>query len=141
MSAYEAHIVEVTATIENSMAVSTEAIDFGNVFPQEQLFSDPFIITPSCSFNDQERVNYIDYVIKQKPVPIDEDATVTACETSIGSPEALSSEEYCLNYSKEEPGFEAEGASCTAEELDYEEFCQPSLCPYLSKEVDGFPGE
>jgi len=36
-SAYEAHIVNVTAKIENAMSVSVSALDFGNVFPQEKL--------------------------------------------------------------------------------------------------------
>ena len=36
-SAYEAHIVNVTATIENAMSVPVSALDFGNVFPQEKL--------------------------------------------------------------------------------------------------------
>ncbi len=36
MAAYEAHIINVTAKIENALSVTTEAIDFGTVFPQGQ---------------------------------------------------------------------------------------------------------
>lgn len=37
MSAFEAHVVNVTATIENALSVIPEEIMFGTVFPQEAL--------------------------------------------------------------------------------------------------------
>jgi hypothetical protein len=36
-AAFEAHVINVTAQIENALQVTTEAIDFGTVFPQEYL--------------------------------------------------------------------------------------------------------
>ena len=35
VSAYEAHIINVTAKVENALTVTTTAVDFGTVFPQE----------------------------------------------------------------------------------------------------------
>lgn len=35
VSAYEAHVINVTAHVENALTVSTDAADFGTVFPQE----------------------------------------------------------------------------------------------------------
>ncbi len=35
VSAYEAHIINVTAHVENAMSVNKDDIDFGTVFPQE----------------------------------------------------------------------------------------------------------
>lgn len=40
VSAYEAHIINVTAHVENALAVQTTAIEFGTVFPQEWLIRD-----------------------------------------------------------------------------------------------------
>lgn len=73
MSAYEAHVINVTATIENALAVDLgdrEGLDFGVVFPQEKLY-DGFEIYLSDSFDDQDRVDVVDYKIVQKPKEID----------------------------------------------------------------------
>jgi hypothetical protein len=141
MSAYEAYVVHVTANIDNSMAVSTDAVDFGNVFPDEEMISDPFMITPSDSFNDQDRVNYIDYVIKQQPVPLEPGKILHICNSATGTSVDMTSEDYCLNYSEREPGYRKTEGVCTDVQLDYDWFCNPNLCPYLSKEVTGYPGE
>ncbi len=37
VSAYEAHLINVTAHVENALSVNTTAIDYGTVFPQEVL--------------------------------------------------------------------------------------------------------
>jgi len=65
-SAFEAHIINVTARIENALAVQTGAIDFGTVFPQEFLEA-ALPVTMSESFLGEDRVDDIEYVIKQKP--------------------------------------------------------------------------
>ena len=67
-AAYEAHVINVTAHIENALAVDTESIDFGTVFPQEYLEKD-FVIRLSDSFMDetQTRVKDVKYKIVQKP--------------------------------------------------------------------------
>lgn len=48
-AAFEAHVINVTATIENALKVNTSAIDFGTVFPQEKLDKD-FTVSLSDSF-------------------------------------------------------------------------------------------
>src|SRR3989338_430145 len=65
-AAFEAHVINVTAKIENALTVSTEHIDFGTVFPQEQI--DKFFdVALSQSFLDEDRVDDIEYIIRQKP--------------------------------------------------------------------------
>ena len=65
-SAFESHIINVTARIENALFVQEDAIDFGTVFPQEYLTSDVRVAL-SDSFLGEDRVDDIRYVIKQKP--------------------------------------------------------------------------
>jgi len=66
LSAFEAHVINVTAKIENALEVSSEEIDFGTVFPQEYL-AEPLTIRLSDSFMAEERVDDVDYIIRQKP--------------------------------------------------------------------------
>ena len=68
-SAFESHIINVTARIENALNVSVgegDQIEFGTVFPQE-LLEETLRMTMSDSFFDEPRVDDIEYVIKQKP--------------------------------------------------------------------------
>jgi len=64
-SAYEAHIVNVTATIDNATNISTSELLFGQVFPQEVLHQ-PVTLSLSQSFTQSGALG-VDYVIKQKP--------------------------------------------------------------------------
>ena len=65
-AAFEAHVINVTATIENALNVPLEHIGFGTVFPQERL--DKFFdVELSQSFKDEDRVDDVDYIIRQKP--------------------------------------------------------------------------
>ena len=66
MSAYEAHVINVTAHIENALTVDTYEIDFGTVFPQEYTERN-FTVRLSDSFIAADRVDDVDYIIKQKP--------------------------------------------------------------------------
>jgi len=66
-SAYEAHIVNVTATIENALSVDGGPMAFGMVFPQEYLLKE-MNVKLSDSFLATSRVDDIEYVIKQKPM-------------------------------------------------------------------------
>src|SRR3989344_9266745 len=50
--AFEAHVVNVTATIENALNVPIGSINFGTVFPQEKL-DKTFDVSLSGSFMDQ----------------------------------------------------------------------------------------
>lgn len=65
-AAFEAHVINVTATIENALTVPVEAIDFGTVFPQEEL-DQRFNVSLSNSFLAEPRVDDVEYVIRQKP--------------------------------------------------------------------------
>jgi len=65
-SAYEAHVINVTAHIENALTVNTTPIEFGTVFPQEYL-ERTFTVSLSDSFLGADRVDDVEYVIKQKP--------------------------------------------------------------------------
>ncbi len=71
-SAFEAHVVNVTATIENALFVHPQSREFGTVFPQEY-FKKGIFITFSDSFSqtNQRRVSKVDYIIKQKPQCVD----------------------------------------------------------------------
>lgn len=72
MSAYEAHIINVTAKIENALSVTPEEIMFGTVFPQESfIYDQDLVIGLSDSFLAESRVDDVNYVIKQKPKPRD----------------------------------------------------------------------
>ncbi len=65
-AAFEAHVINVTAKIENALSVTTSAIDFGTVFPQEHL-DKPLRIALSDSFIAEDRVDDVNYFIRQKP--------------------------------------------------------------------------
>ena len=73
VSAYEAHLVNVTAHVENALDVMSGKIDFGTVFPQEW-FTEGVIITTSTSFSadDQLRVGdiYFKVYAAWKPLPV-----------------------------------------------------------------------
>lgn len=65
-AAFEAHVVNVTARIENALRVPIEYLEFGTVFPQEHL-AKPLDINLSQSFIDEDRVDDVEYFIRQKP--------------------------------------------------------------------------
>lgn len=69
MSAFEAHIINVTAHIENALKVDTTPIAFGTVFPQEYTTRTAKVAL-SDSFMQQDRINDVEYKIVQKPKPI-----------------------------------------------------------------------
>ncbi len=64
VSAYEAHLINVTAHVENAMSVNKDHIHFGTVFPEEWMLND-FSVGVSNSFCKpyQTRVTRIDYSI------------------------------------------------------------------------------
>ena len=65
-AAFEAHVINVTATIENALNVPINELKFGTVFPQEKL-DQTFNVSLSQSFQDAVRVDDVDYFIRQKP--------------------------------------------------------------------------
>lgn len=129
-AAFEAHVINVTAKIENALNVHPQSLEFGTVFPQEKLDSS-FFISFSTSFSEtnQRRVGSVDYVIKQKPKPR------PSYEAEVGAPAAR---EWCHdNYVEVKPGL-ALDQQPTNVQL-YLQRCYPSLCPYLSKTPDNNP--
>jgi hypothetical protein len=65
-AAFEAHVINVTAKIENALNVPLDHLDFGTVFPQEHLEKE-LPLTFSQSFLDEDRVDDVEYIIRQKP--------------------------------------------------------------------------
>ena len=74
MSAYEAHVINVTAHIENALSVAPKEIEFGTVFPQEYV-EEQFTIALSDSFMTETRVDDVEYIINQKTKCWDWDGT------------------------------------------------------------------
>src|SRR3989344_8391602 len=71
-AAFEAHVINVTAKIENALKVSAYELPFGTVFPQEKL-DKTFNVELSTSFMEsgQVRADDVEYVIRQKPKCVD----------------------------------------------------------------------
>lgn len=113
-AAFEVHVINVTAQIENALRVHPESQNFGTAFPQEKLIRSIFVTTSdSFSETEQRRVLNIDYVIKQKPKPRDP-----------------ADSDYCHNNAPTDPNDPND---------PYYAKCYPVLCPYLSKLPDNFP--
>lgn len=121
-AAFEAHVVNVTAKIENALFVHPESLEFGTVFPQEHLFSS-FFISFSTSFSEssQKRVGKVDYVIKQKPKPRSETIQEMGVEGA---------RDWCHVNAPANPGDPND---------PYYVKCYPNICPALSKHPDGHP--
>jgi hypothetical protein len=81
-SAFEAHIINVTARIDNALSVETGAIEYGPVFP-EQYLTENIQVGLSDTFLSAQRDDDVEFVIKQKPkvkTPCGTDsATSTPC--------------------------------------------------------------
>ncbi len=118
MSAYEAHIINVTAHIENALRIHPEALAFGTVFPQEYLTRE-FTVDLSDSFRDEPTADDVQYVIKQKPKCMcDGDPTdLTKCPEGKYAPVGYATHVCPAGYTE-----------------------MLSLCPYLSK-MDGDAGD
>ena len=117
-AAFEAHVINVTAQIENALSVNTDPISFGTVFPQEQL--DRFFnIDLSASFLAEERVDDVEYIIRQKPkCAVLENGNIVG-ETVSGHVDD-NGNIYC-----------PEVLDPTGQPIPYQPL--PLLCPYLSK--------
>lgn len=107
MSAFEAHVINVTAKIENALFVPTQELEFGTVFPQEA-FDKTFDVRLSDSFQEEGRVDDIEYVLRQKP----------KCADDPDNPKEFSQ-------------VTEEGGVFKCKNPDHEML--PLLCPYLSK--------
>jgi hypothetical protein len=120
-SAFEAHVVNVTARIENALFVHPESLEYGTVFPQEYLITSfAMMFSQSFSQASQRRVGTVDYVIKQKPRPRPEFLATSA------------SREEARDWCHDPSNFPlAENIGDPAD--PYYANCYPTLCPYLSK--------
>ena len=138
MSAYEAHVINVTAHIENALSVTPDELMFGTVFPQEKFYKD-LTVALSGSFLEEDRVDDVEYVIKQKPKPYnpeDHEYCLTEWEEAMdGFMDCFmsclvrgGSEEFCWH-------------GCKSIVFNYAdpERCYPPLCLWLSKIPDGTP--
>jgi uncharacterized protein YegL len=127
IAAFEAHIINVTAQIENRFLLNPiPDITFGTVFPQEK-FDKSFIVSLSQTFLSDPTLDDLEYVLRQKP----------KCESD--NPEAPI---------QHPPVIEDQSGNFFCPEGSH---LMPLLCPYLSKkeittdgthkggENDGFP--
>lgn len=119
LAAFEAHVINVTATIENALSVTPNEIRFGTVFPEES-FVQRLGIALSGSFLEEPRVDDVHYVIRQKPKCINEAGAAygQVHEEVVGGPDGPTSTIFACD-----PGFKK----------------LPLLCPYLSKHPDRDP--
>lgn len=134
-SAFEAHVINVTATIENALSVPIRMIDFGTVFPQEYL-KEPLGIGLSGSFLSETRVDDVDYIIRQKPkcgVTTLDGQTLVEGSTQTGH--------VIVGDNQATPEVEEYWIDCGVAPIPYDTSTHmygllPSLCPYLSKHPD-----
>ena len=115
IAAFEAHVINVTAQIENGLLVPIDDITFGTVFPQQQLDRE-FNVSMSQSFLGEPTADDIEYVIRQKPkcgLPVEEE----------GDPLVYSN----FGVVKENE----DDTDFVCKDAGYVEL--PLLCPYLSK--------
>jgi hypothetical protein len=136
--AFEAHVVNVTARIENALTVPTTAIDFGTVFPQEHL-EQPLLVSLSDSFLAEDRVDDIDYFIRQKPK-----CAITTDDGQSFDPENTATGHIIVGDATSTPDvveeFTVDCGEPPRELVDGETWgVLPSLCEYISKEADGTP--
>ena len=106
-SAFEAHVINVTAKIENALQIRPDAITFGTVFPQEQL--DRVVTIALSESAAQSEIASVEYMIKQKP----------KCAIDIG----ITGEAFAQATE------DAQGNFVCPENYHM----LPLLCPYLSK--------
>jgi hypothetical protein len=72
VSAYEGHLVNIKAHVENAIAVETYELDFGNVFPQEEVEKQlTFGLSESFVDKTQIRLSSLTYELyyELKPIP------------------------------------------------------------------------
>ena len=118
MSAFEAHIINVTAHIENALTIPVEAdgMSFGTVFPEEVSFQN-MDIQLSNSFLATPRVDDIEYMIRQKP----------KCGVPIPGTNPIAYSSHPQVTENNDGGFICPDGSVML----------PLLCPYLSKHEVG----
>ena len=136
-AAFEAHVINVTATIENALAVSPNPVQFGTVFPNETVYRN-MTVALSESFSKEDRVDDVEYKIVQKPKPIEPGEQNT--DYCIAEKAGLYA---CIDaYMKAYPAKTLQDAimACYDGEGSYNGYdtakCYPSMCQFLSKLPD-----
>ncbi len=130
-AAFEAHVVNVTARIENALSVPVDPITFGTVFPQEQL-DRRLPIELSRSFITEQNADDVNYIIRQKPKcgVTSENGQVLVGPTWTGHVVTFQNADgtwsYRIDCDTDKPKGLELGTGQTAGLL-------PSLCQYLSK--------
>lgn len=130
-AAFEAHVINVTARIENALAVSPEEIRFGTVFPEEQL-DKSLTVKFSESFLAEENADDVDYIIRQKPkcgITSQNGEMLDFASTKSGEPK-LGPTDIPFIDCGEPPRPTTTGETWGP---------LPLLCPYLSKHPDNVP--
>jgi uncharacterized protein YegL len=130
-AAFEAHVINVTARIENALSVDANHIQFGTVFPQEHL-KKPLRVALSQSFVAEDRVDDVDYFIRQKPkcgITSQDGTVLDEQSTRTGHVVVTNEEQYEVDCGV------PPRATTTGETWGV----LPSLCEYLSKEDDQSP--
>jgi len=128
-AAFEAHVINVTATIENALSVPVTPIEFGTVFPQEEL-NKTLDINLSGSFLTEGRVDDVEYIIRQKPkcAVTSEDGTQIIGDTWTGH----------VIPDNSEQGYRVDCDTDKPDEVITDNYAVlPSLCQYISKHPDG----
>jgi hypothetical protein len=75
VSAYEGHLINIKAHVENAIAVETYEMDFGAVFPQEELQKQlTFGMSESFCDKTQTRLSSISYELYYELKPLEGDA-------------------------------------------------------------------
>ena len=134
LSAFEAHVINVTAKIENALQVPTDPLNFGTVFPQEEL-DQTLRVALSSSFASSTDANDVEYIIRQKPkcgVTEDDGETLVGPTWTGHIVAASGTSEYTVDCDEDRPDGVGPGPT-----PDY--YLLPSLCEYLSKHPDANP--
>lgn len=137
-SAFEAHVINVTAQIENALAVDVTPINFGTVFPQEHL-DKSLDIALSGSFLSEDRVDDVNYIIRQKPkcgVTTLDGKTLVDGSTQTGH--VIPTPNDPQTEPDESKGGTAYTIDCGEAPIAYDQTTHmygvlPSLCEYISK--------
>lgn len=124
-AAFEAHVINVTARIENALTVEPSEIRFGTVFPEEQL-DKTVTVTLSRSFAAEPDANDVRYLIRQKPkcaITSSNGEVADLDNTSTGHPKLDAVDKPFIDCGPAPRALE-EGETWGP---------LPLLCPYLSK--------
>lgn len=139
-AAFEAHVVNVTARIENALGVSTNALNFGTVFPQEHL-DKQLDVQLSRSFLEEDRVDDVEYFIRQKPkcaITSQNGTVADLANTATGH--VIPTQDDPATPEDESKGGTAYTIDCGPAPRQLTEGeswgVLPSLCEYISKEGD-----